>query len=116
MARRRAPLEALAADLASIGATAHVITADLPDTDAVPRLTGQIRGVDRRSKAPRRGKADIVRALTAGWPSLVTAGVCGVVLAGRLALAGQWSIRTCAVRASGYREEGRPSVSGWACR
>ena len=45
MARRQAPLEELAADLASIGATAHVITADLSDADAVPQLAGQIRGV-----------------------------------------------------------------------
>jgi short-subunit dehydrogenase len=44
VARRQAPLEALAADLASIGATAHVFTADVSDTDAVPRLAGQIRG------------------------------------------------------------------------
>jgi short-subunit dehydrogenase len=43
VARRQAPLEALAADLASIGGTAHVVTADLADTDAVPRLAGQIR-------------------------------------------------------------------------
>jgi short-subunit dehydrogenase len=45
VARRQAPLEALAEDLASIGATAHVITADLSDTDAVPLLAEQIRGV-----------------------------------------------------------------------
>jgi short-subunit dehydrogenase len=45
VARRRERLEALAADLASTGATAHVITADLSDTGAVPRLAGQIRGV-----------------------------------------------------------------------
>jgi short-subunit dehydrogenase len=44
VARRQAPLEALAADLASTGATAHVITADLSDTGAAPRLAGQIRG------------------------------------------------------------------------
>ena len=44
VARRQAPLEELAADLASTGATAHVFTADLSDTDAVPRLAGQIRG------------------------------------------------------------------------
>jgi short-subunit dehydrogenase len=44
VARRQTPLEALAADLASIGATAHVFTADLSDTDAVPQLAGQIRG------------------------------------------------------------------------
>jgi short-subunit dehydrogenase len=45
VARRQERLEALAADLASTGATAHVITADLSDTGAVPRLAGQIRGV-----------------------------------------------------------------------
>jgi len=44
VARRQAPLEELAADLASTGATAHVFTADLSDTGAVPRLAGQIRG------------------------------------------------------------------------
>jgi short-subunit dehydrogenase len=44
VARHQAPLDALAADLASTGTTAHVITADLSDTDAVPRLAGQIRG------------------------------------------------------------------------
>lgn len=44
VARRQERLEALAADLAGTGATAHVITADLSDTDAVPRLAGQIRG------------------------------------------------------------------------
>ncbi|HEX4258268.1 MAG TPA: SDR family NAD(P)-dependent oxidoreductase, partial [Streptosporangiaceae bacterium] len=44
VARRQERLEALAADLASTGATAHVITADLSDTGAVPRLAEQIRG------------------------------------------------------------------------
>jgi short-subunit dehydrogenase len=44
VARRQAPLEALAAELTSGGATAHVVTADLADTDAVSRLAGQIRG------------------------------------------------------------------------
>jgi short-subunit dehydrogenase len=43
VARRRQPLESLAGELASAGATAHVITADLADTDAVPALAGQIR-------------------------------------------------------------------------
>jgi short-subunit dehydrogenase len=43
VARRQAPLEELAADLASVGATAHVLPADLSDTDAVPRFAGQIR-------------------------------------------------------------------------
>ena len=44
VARRQAPLEELAADLAGIGATAHVFPADLSDTDAVPQLAEQIRG------------------------------------------------------------------------
>ena len=43
VARRPAPLEALAADLARSGATAHVITADVADTGGVPRLAAQIR-------------------------------------------------------------------------
>jgi len=43
VARRREPLDLLANDLASAGATAHVITADLSDTDAVPALAEQIR-------------------------------------------------------------------------
>jgi len=43
VARRREPLEQLAKDLASAGATAHVITADLSDTDAIPALAEQIR-------------------------------------------------------------------------
>ena len=41
--RRREPLDRLAADLTSAGAAAHVITADLSDTGATPRLAGQIR-------------------------------------------------------------------------
>lgn len=44
VARRQEPLDLLAQDLTSAGATAHVITADLSDTDTVPRLAGQIRG------------------------------------------------------------------------
>lgn len=43
VARRREPLDLLAKDLASTGATAHVITADLSDTDAIPALVEQIR-------------------------------------------------------------------------
>jgi short-subunit dehydrogenase len=43
VARRREPLDLLAKDLASAGATAQVITADLSDTDAVPALAEQIR-------------------------------------------------------------------------
>ena len=41
--RRQEPLDRLAEDLTSAGATAHVITADLSDTGAMPRLAGQIR-------------------------------------------------------------------------
>lgn len=43
VARRREPLNLLAKDLISAGATVHVITADLSDTYAVPALAGQIR-------------------------------------------------------------------------
>jgi short-subunit dehydrogenase len=43
IARRREPLDALAQDLASAGATAHVITADLSDTRVVPTLAQHIR-------------------------------------------------------------------------
>lgn len=45
VARQQEPLDLLAKDLTRAGARAHVITADLSDTDAVPRLAGQIRGV-----------------------------------------------------------------------
>jgi hypothetical protein len=70
---------------------------------------------DRRSKAPRRAGADIARALPVGWPRPVTAGVCGVVLPGRLAPAGQRSLRSVGdLCVAGYREEERPSVPGWA--
>ncbi len=43
VARHAEPLDRLARDLASAGATAHVVTADLSDTDATPRLAEQIR-------------------------------------------------------------------------
>jgi short-subunit dehydrogenase len=43
VARRPEPLDALAKELASAGATAHVITADLGDTGATSRLAEQIR-------------------------------------------------------------------------
>jgi short-subunit dehydrogenase len=43
VARRQAGLEEVAADLASVGATAHVLAADLSDTGAVAGLAGQIR-------------------------------------------------------------------------
>ena len=43
VARRREPLERLAGDLATAGGTAHVVTADLSDTDAMPRLAEQVR-------------------------------------------------------------------------
>jgi short-subunit dehydrogenase len=45
VARRREPLELLARDLANGGATAHVLTADLSDTDAVAPLAEQIRAL-----------------------------------------------------------------------
>lgn len=41
--RRREPLDVLAADLTGAGATAHVIAADLSDTEAAPRLADRIR-------------------------------------------------------------------------
>jgi short-subunit dehydrogenase len=43
VARRREPLESLARELTGKGETAHVITADLADPDAVPALAEQIR-------------------------------------------------------------------------
>jgi short-subunit dehydrogenase len=43
VARRSEPLDRLAKDLTSGGATAHVITADLADTGGTPRLAEQIR-------------------------------------------------------------------------
>ena len=43
VARRAEPLERLAKDLTGAGATAHVITADLADTGATPRLAERIR-------------------------------------------------------------------------
>jgi short-subunit dehydrogenase len=43
VARQREPLELLSKDLANAGAIAHVITADLSDTDAIPALAEQIR-------------------------------------------------------------------------
>jgi len=36
VARRRAPLEQTAADLAGMGTTAHAITADLSDIETIP--------------------------------------------------------------------------------
>jgi short-subunit dehydrogenase len=41
--RRRQPLEQLARELASAGASAHVVTGDLSDTGAVPALAAQVR-------------------------------------------------------------------------
>jgi short-subunit dehydrogenase len=59
VARRRQPLELLARELADAGASAHVITADLADTDAVPALARQIRaiagGLDAIYYAPTPG-------------------------------------------------------------
>jgi short-subunit dehydrogenase len=43
VARRREPLESLVEDLTRAGASAHAITADLSDTDAVPALADQVR-------------------------------------------------------------------------
>jgi short-subunit dehydrogenase len=43
VARRPEPLGRLAEELTSAGATAHIITADLSDTAATPRLAEQIR-------------------------------------------------------------------------
>jgi short-subunit dehydrogenase len=43
VARRPEPLDRLAKDLTSAGATAHVVTADLSDTGATPRLAERIR-------------------------------------------------------------------------
>jgi len=43
VARRSEPLDRLAKDLTSAGGTAHVITADLSETSATPRLAEQIR-------------------------------------------------------------------------
>jgi short-subunit dehydrogenase len=41
--RRREPLDLLAAELTGVGATTHVITADLTDTAATPELAKQLR-------------------------------------------------------------------------
>lgn len=43
VARRQEPLEAPAAELRSTGTTAHAITADLSDIDALPHVTERIR-------------------------------------------------------------------------
>ena len=45
VARRGPPLNLFAQDLADAGASAHVITADLADTDAVPALAERVRAV-----------------------------------------------------------------------
>ncbi len=56
VARRRRPLDLFAQDLTDAGASAHVITADLADTDAVPALAEQVRatvgGLDALYYAP----------------------------------------------------------------
>jgi hypothetical protein len=57
------------------------------------RSTRCAEPVGRRSKALRRAGVGIACALPVGWLRLVTAGVCGVVLPGRLAPAGQRSLR-----------------------
>jgi short-subunit dehydrogenase len=43
VARRPEPLEALAVELRSTGATTHAITADLSDIDALPHVTERVR-------------------------------------------------------------------------
>ena len=59
VARRRQPLDLLAQDVVSAGVSAHIITADLADTDAVPALAEQIRAtvgdVDALYYAPTPG-------------------------------------------------------------
>ena len=45
VARRQEPLDALADQLRSTGATAHVITADLSDIDALPQAAKRIRAI-----------------------------------------------------------------------
>ena len=55
--------------------------------------TPQLIAAARRLAAPGR----ISRALPVGWPRPVTAGVCGVVLPGRLAAAGQRVLRSVGV-------------------
>ena len=52
VARRQEPLNRLAKDLTSAGATAHVITADLSDTSATPRLAEQIRAMAKAAGKP----------------------------------------------------------------
>jgi short-subunit dehydrogenase len=56
VARRQEPLDLLAEQLTSAGATAHVIAADLSDTGATPRLAERIRaeagGLDAFYYAP----------------------------------------------------------------
>ena len=45
VARRQEPLELFAQELTGAEASAHVITADLADTDAIPALAEQIRAI-----------------------------------------------------------------------
>jgi NADP-dependent 3-hydroxy acid dehydrogenase YdfG len=69
VARRFEPLQRLADELVNAGATAHAITADLSDTDAVPELAEQIRGevgnVDALYYGPTAGRAVPATDLTA---------------------------------------------------
>ena len=58
VARRSEPLDRLAKDLTSAGATAHVITADLSDTGATPRLAEQMIFDAPRRSAPALGLSD----------------------------------------------------------
>jgi short-subunit dehydrogenase len=59
VARRRQPLESLAQELTGTGASAHVIAADLADTDVIPALAQQVRaaasGLDAIYYAPTPG-------------------------------------------------------------
>jgi short-subunit dehydrogenase len=66
VARRQEPLDVLAKDLTSAGVTAHVITADLSDSDAVTSLAEQIRAkvgnLDAFYYAPAGGDGGFVPA------------------------------------------------------
>jgi short-subunit dehydrogenase len=60
VARRREPLDALAAELHGLEATAHAITADLSDTDRVPQLAESIRAVAGDPAVVYYGAAPVV--------------------------------------------------------
>jgi NAD(P)-dependent dehydrogenase (short-subunit alcohol dehydrogenase family) len=65
VARRRQSRDMFARDLAGIGASAHVITADLGDTDGVPALADRIRAetgeLDAFYYAPTPGQGSSLR-------------------------------------------------------